>query len=180
MNSSKYDKVIKRFYEKTEKKRNEILQEHTFKKTNDKKSKKNFETRRNKNYENNKLMLNRKSVDNLNIKKNVKKNNIKKKKDYNQRDQSGKKEWEKHSNDIINHMKDVKFKKIFGLLDKDKKNYISYSNINFSGIPDNMLKALTPVTEEINRNKYKKISFQEFKKLTDETLSSCMMKTDED
>ena len=34
--------------------------------------------------------------------------------------------------------------------------------------------ALTPVIDEINRNKNKKIYYQEFREITDESLSACM------
>ena len=86
-----------------------------------------------------------------------------------------KKNLDNYSKDIINHIKEVKFREIFNLLDRDKKHYISYSNITYNDISGKIMIALTPVIDLINRNKNKKINYQEFRKLTEESLSSCML-----
>ena len=86
-----------------------------------------------------------------------------------------KKNWDEHSKDLIKHIKEVKFKELFDLLDRNKKKYISYSNISYNYIPENIMIALTPIIDEINRNKNKKIYYQEFREITDESLSACML-----
>ena len=80
------------------------------------------------------------------------------------------------SNDIINKMKENKFKEIFDELDRNKKGYLSYSNITFKNVEPHILEAISPITDEINRNKTKKINFNEFKMLINESLSKCMFK----
>ena len=86
-----------------------------------------------------------------------------------------KKNWDEYSKDLIKNIKEVKFKELFDLLDRNKKKYISYSNISFNDIPENIMIALTPIIDEINRNKNKKIYYQEFREITDESLSACML-----
>ena len=73
-------------------------------------------------------------------------------------------------------MKENKFKEIFDELDRNKKGYLSYSNITFKNIEPHILEAISSITDEINRNKTKKINFNEFKMLINESLSKCMFK----
>ena len=154
---------MERFYEKNEKKKEEI------------KGKK-----EEKNKGNLKLPPFKKKLNNC--KKSCENDNLKKKKVYNKnnneenkRKEIIKKNYTNYSNGIINHFKEVKFKEIFDLLDKDKKGYISYTNISFSDVPEKILLAISAIIEEINRDKNKKFDFQDFKELTDDSLSKCMM-----
>ena len=80
------------------------------------------------------------------------------------------------SNDIIKKTKENKFKEIFDELDRNKKGYLSYLNITFKNVEPHILEAISPITDEINRNKTKKINFNEFKMLINESLSKCMFK----
>ena len=163
MNDLQYKQIMERFYEKNEKKKEEI---------------------KGKKEEKNKGILKlppfKKKLNNC--KKSCENDNLKKKKVYNKnnneenkRKEIIKKNYTNYSNGIINHFKEVKFKEIFDLLDKDKKGYISYTNISFSDVPEKILLAISAIIEEINRDKNKKFDFQDFKELTDDSLSKCMM-----
>ena len=171
MDSSKYDKVIKRNYEKNQLKRNDILKEHSVR-----------EKFKNNSYKNNKKKNKKIKIEVKKSNKNDdtlidnKKHDIEIKKEYNKK---VKNDWEKHSIDIINQLKLEKYREIFDLLDKDKKNFISYTNISFQEIPVNVMKALGPVIEVINQQKNKRIYFHEFKQLTEKSLASCIMEDDE-
>ena len=77
---------------------------------------------------------------------------------------------------ILNKIKEYKFKEIFDLLDSNKQGYLSYSNIDFDNINKNVLVSLSPVISEINENKNKKIDFNEFKKLANKSLSEYLLK----
>ena len=187
MNDLQYKQIMERFYEKNEKIKNRIKEEKKEEKKLDKNNeslkepnlikKKNNYKNKNFKFDNSLKNKNDNKFDNLK-KKNVNNKNInidKYKNEENKRKELRKKNWVDYSNGIINHYKEVKFKEIFDLLDKDKKGYISYSNISFTDVPEKTLIELTSIIELINRDKSKKIYFQEFKELTDEPLSKCMM-----
>ncbi len=57
----------------------------------------------------------------------------------------------------------------------NKQGYLSYSNINFNNIDQNILDAISPVIGLINENKNKKIYFNEFKKLVNKPLTDIML-----
>ena len=80
-----------------------------------------------------------------------------------------------NANDIIKKTKEYKFKEIFNLLDIKKEGFLSYGNISFINIEPKILEALSPLFREIDRNKNKKIFFNEFKNITNESLSKCML-----
>ena len=159
MKESKYNEVIKRFYDKEHQKRIKILKEHTPEPKKIRMKPKIYNNIYHAKKE--KIENNKNNYEEIN--KQIKKINEKRKQN-----------WCQYSNDIINHIKEIKFREIFDLLDRNKKKFISYSNISFYNIPDEIMPSLTPVIEEVNRNKYKKINYEEFKKLTDEPLSIYM------
>ena len=163
MNDSEYNKVIKRFYDKEQQKRIKILKEHT------PETKK---IRRKKNVYNNIYKVNKKKVEDNKNNDEEKNRQIELKKINEKRQEK----WIEYSNDIIKQTKEIKFKEIFDLLDRNKKKFISYSNISYYDIPDEIMPALTPVIEEVNRNKNKKINYEEFKKLAGDSLNLYMMK----
>ena len=179
MNDSEYEQIMKRLYENTQKKQNEILMEHmpmpkkkgkNFNNINiDKKNNNVIIDINNKKSNNNYIIqINNDDNDNDDIDNNSNMNN-------NLEDINKKKDWVNYNNNIINKIKEVKFKEIFDLLDKNKKKYISYTNISYNNIPNKIMIALTPVIEEVNRNKNKKIYFEEFKSLVDESLTEYML-----
>ena len=182
MNDLEYKQIMERYYEKNEKLKNEIKQEkkeekkdEIFKEPTIKKKK--IYKNKNIKIENSQKNKIDKKIDNSKNKNVNNKNNNKEthKNEENKIEEIRKKNWVNYSNGIINHFKEAKFKEIFDLLDKDKKGYISYSNISFVDVPEKILISLTSIIEEINRDKNKKFNFQEFKELTDEPLSKCMM-----
>lgn len=87
-----------------------------------------------------------------------------------------KKKFENKANNILNQIKEYKFKEIFDLLDINKQGYLSYSNVDFKNIDKNILVSLSPVISELNKNKNKKIDFNEFKKLANKSLSEYLLK----
>ena len=87
-----------------------------------------------------------------------------------------KKNFDIKAQNILNKIKEYKFKEIFDLLDSNKQGYLSYSNIDFDNINKNVLVSLSPVISEINENKNKKIDFNEFKKLANKSLSEYLLK----
>lgn len=87
-----------------------------------------------------------------------------------------KKNFDIKAQNILNKIKEYKFKEIFDLLDSNKQGYLSYSNIYFDNINKNVLVSLSPVISEINENKNKKIDFKEFKKLANKSLSEYLLK----
>ena len=72
-------------------------------------------------------------------------------------------------------LKENKLKEIFKLLDKNNEGFLSYSNISFSNVEPGIMDALTSLIAEINKNKDKKIFFNEFKMLTNDSLIKYMM-----
>ena len=183
MDDSKYEQVIKRFYDKRQQKKEKILHEHE--QTVIKKKKKlkhrikiNIDDKMNKSFDDKYTQLRSKNtnnnnfVDNINTSEKIKNTDNNENKDYNE---DIKKHWIKHNDEIINQIKEVKFKEIFDSLDKDKKGYISYSNISYIYIPDKIMISLTPIIEEVNRNKNKRINYQEFKKIINESLTSSIL-----
>ena len=75
----------------------------------------------------------------------------------------------------MNNLKENKLREIFELLDKNKEGFLSYSNISSADVDPNVMDALKPLFEEINKNRDKKIYFNEFKNLTNDSLIKCMM-----
>ena len=62
-------------------------------------------------------------------------------------------------------------------LDKNNEGFLSYSNISFTNVEPGIMEALTPLIVEINKNKDKKIFFNEFKMLTNDSLIKYMMES---
>ena len=83
--------------------------------------------------------------------------------------------FDKKANNIMKKLKENKLKEIFKLLDKNNEGFLSYSNISFSNVEPGIMDALTSLIAEINKNKDKKIFFNEFKMLTNDSLIKCMM-----
>ena len=175
MNDTQYKKVMNRFYDKMKKKKDDILNEYSFKA----KLNKNYNVKpridngKNKNINTQKSFQRNKNKE---INENLDDDFIEKKINNKKYNEEIKNDWNKYSKNIIKRIKEVKFREIFNLLDKNKSNYISYSNISYIDIPPNIMIALTPLINEININKFKKIYFEEFKELTNEPLTSLMMK----
>ena len=175
MKDSKYNQIIKRFYEKKQKKENDILMEHVpgkdqgikNKDKNKDKAKKSVIINKNNNNKKNSLIINKNinGDDNMNMSA----DSYDKKIIQNQR-----KDWAKYNDNILKTIKEIKIKEIFDLLDKDKKKYISYTNISYNNIPNKIMIGLTPVIKEVNRNKNKRINYEEFRLLINESLTSCM------
>ena len=89
--------------------------------------------------------------------------------------EQGEKNFEINAKNKLRQIKEYKFREIFDLLDNNKKGYLSYSNINFINIDQNILDAISPVIGQINENKNKKIYFNEFKKLVNKPLTDVML-----
>ena len=191
MSNKKYMEIIEQNYKKKDNIKNNILKENT---PNNKKIKNNIQKENNihKNKKNKNNILNKEynNNDNNGYVINYKNTNHKNKNNQNNNEDNNninevvenkkfnekrKKKWDEYSKNLIKHIKEVKFKELFDLLDRNKKKYISYSNISYNDIPENIMIALTPVIDEINRNKNKKIYYQEFREITDESLSACML-----
>ena len=188
MKKDKYREIINKFNEKQQKKKEKILEKEEEEKSNNQKSKEKFKTiniintKRPKNYFLSKNIKNAK----LRSKKPIKNklyNTYKEENSENDFDEKYKKEIEEvrkknldmNANDIIKKTKEYKFKEIFNLLDIKKEGFLSYGNISFINIEPKILEALSPLFREIDRNKNKKIFFNEFKNITNESLSKCML-----
>jgi hypothetical protein len=188
MKKDKYREIINKFNEKQQKKKEKILEKEEEEKSNNQKSKEKFKTiniintKRPKNYFLSKNIKNAK----LSSKKPLKNklyNTYKEENSENDFDEKYKKEIEEvrkknfdmNANDIIKKTKEYKFKEIFNLLDIKKEGFLSYGNISFINIEPKILEALSPLFREIDRNKNKKIFFNEFKNITNESLSKCML-----
>ena len=188
MKKDKYREIINKFNEKQQKKKEKILEKEEEEKSNNQKSKEKFKTiniintKRPKNYFLSKNIKNAK----LRSKKPIKNklyNTYKEENSENDFDEKYKKEIEEvrkknldmNANDIIKKTKELKFKEIFNLLDIKKEGFLSYGNISFINIEPKILEALSPLFREIDRNKNKKIFFNEFKNITNESLSKCML-----
>ena len=188
MKKDKYREIINKFNEKQQKKKEKILEKEEEEKSNNQKSKEKFKTiniintKRPKNYFLSKNIKNAK----LRSKKPTKNklyNTYKEENSENDFDEKYKKEIEEvrkknldmNANDIIKKTKEYKFKEIFNLLDIKKEGFLSYGNISFINIEPKILEALSPLFREIDRNKNKKIFFNEFKNITNESLSKCML-----
>lgn len=72
-----------------------------------------------------------------------------------------KKQWLERSMKSVLKMKIDKYKEIFDLLDSDKDGYISFKNIKLSEVNSEILEALTPLFEELQK-KSNYIDFKEF------------------
>ena len=189
MKNDKYKEIINKYNEKQQKKKEKILQKEEEEKFNNQKSKeksKKFNninnTKRPKNYflskniKNTKLRS-KKPINNKlynEYKEENSKNNFDEK--FNKEiEEKRKKNLDMKANDIMKKIKEYKFKEIFDLLDLNKEGFLSYANISFINIEPHILEALSPLIGEIYRNKNKKIFFKEFKSITKESLSKCMM-----
>ena len=127
MKDSKYNQIIKRFYEKKQKKENDILMEHVPGKDQGIKNKD-----KNKDKAKKSVIINKNinGDDNMNMSADL----YDKKIIQNQR-----KDWAKYNDNILKTIKEIKIKEIFDLLDKDKKKYISYTNISYNNIPNKIM-----------------------------------------
>ena len=189
MGNDKYKEIINKYYDKQEKKKEKILEKEEDEKNNNiKKTKteiKNIEIVNNKNPKkifksptiNNKKLKSQKPIkyDLYSPKKEEKSKNYLSENNNKEINKERKKNFDRNAKDIIKKIKDYKFKEIFDLLDNNKEGFLSYSNISFINIEPKMLEALSPLIGEIYRNKNKKIFFNEFKNITSESLSKCMM-----
>ena len=124
MNDDEYNKIKKRFYDKIEKKENDILQKQTVKKLKNKNL-----TNRNKKMGINENNIINRSVDyyknrELKTKKiENKRNRIKQIENQKYADER-KKDWSSYSRNIINQIKEEKMKEIFHLLDRHNLNFL--------------------------------------------------------
>ena len=138
----------------------------------------------------NKLNLEDESINDMNKKKdetidyslysvNTQENSPKNIKEENKKiKEQTKKNFEKHANNIMERIKEYKFKEIFNSLDLNKKGYLCYSNLNFVGIDQKILDSISPLIYEINTNKNKKVYFNEFKNFVEEPLSKYMRESE--
>ena len=178
MGCKQYKEIIDKYNDKIKKRNDEISKEknNTINKTTTKLKKSNNQKQKNFIYRNIKAINN---IHNKQINYSLYGNN-KQDQSYNifnkEIEDEKIKNFDIKSNDIINKMKENKFKEIFDELDRNKKGYLSYSNITFKNVEPHILEAISPITDEINRNKTKKINFNEFKMLINESLSKCMFK----
>lgn len=81
-----------------------------------------------------------------------------------------KKHWLEKSMKSVLKMKIEKYKQIFDLLDSDKDGYISFKNIKLSEVNEDVLEALTPLFDELQK-KGNYIDFKEFCIKADEMLA---------
>ena len=68
-------------------------------------------------------------------------------------DNKKKKYYFKKSSELINKMKNEKYKLLFDFLDSDKDGLISYDKIKLTGINNNILASLSPILEELYESK---------------------------
>lgn len=174
LNDEEYNEIIKRYYNKIEKKENEILEEQAFKKLKNK-----FVANRNKRIGNNGISIINKSADfynnrELKLKKIENKRNKKKQIENQKYAEERKKDWYDYSINIINQKKEEKIKEIFHLLDRNNLNYISFSNITYFNITPELMISLTPIIDIINKNKNIRINYQDFKAILEKSLLSSM------
>ena len=174
LNDEEYNEIIKKYYNKIEKKEIEILEEQTVKKLKNK-----FWANRNKRIGNNDISIINKSADfynnrELKMKKIENKRNKIKQMEYQKYAEERKKDWYDYSINIINQKKEEKIKEIFHLLDRNNLNYISFSNITYNNIPPELMISLTPIIDIINKNKNIRINYQDFKTIIGKSLLSSM------
>ena len=166
MGYEQYKEIIDKYNDKIKKRNDEISKEknNTINKTTTKLKKSNNQKQKNFIYRNIKAINN---IHNKQINYSLYGNN-KQDQSYNifnkEIEDEKIKNFDIKSNDIIKKMKENKFKEIFDELDRNKKGYLR----------PHILEAISPITDEINRNKTKKINFNEFKMLINESLSKCM------
>lgn len=82
-----------------------------------------------------------------------------------------KKHWLEKSMKSVLKMKIEKYKQIFDLLDSDKDGFISFKSIKLSEVNSEVLEALTPLFDELQK-KGNYIDFKEFCIKADEMLAS--------
>ena len=68
-------------------------------------------------------------------------------------DNKKKKYYFKKSSELINKMKNEKYKLLFDFLDSDKDGLISYDKIKLTGINNNILASLSPILKELYESK---------------------------
>lgn len=68
---------------------------------------------------------------------------------------------EKIPTETVLKMKIVKYKEIFNMLDSDKDGYISTKSIRLSVLGQDLLEALTPILEDLQKNKAR-MNFKQF------------------
>lgn len=184
MKNDKYNDIIKKYNDKQQLKNKKILQER---KNNIKKitSEINYENNSKQNIyipinikNRNKTFKNAIRCDLYNPKTEENSKNDFNEKYYKEIEEEKKKTFDKKAKIIMKKMKEHKFKNIFDSLDVNKKGFLSYANISFTNIEQNILDAISPVIGELYRNKNKRIYFNEFKNLTSESLSKCMMESE--
>ena len=73
---------------------------------------------------------------------------------------------------IVMKMKILKYKEIFDLLDGDRDGFVSYDKIKLSDVDNNILIAITPLLEEITKNKEEMMTFKEFVVVADKYIAN--------
>ena len=68
---------------------------------------------------------------------------------------------EKIPTETVLKMKIVKYKEIFNMLDSDRDGYISTKSIRLSVLGQDLLEALTPILEDLQKNKAR-MNFKQF------------------
>ena len=116
-------------------------------------------------------LKNKQINNNNNIENNKEKNEDKKKLNNNQLNnlEKKKKRWIKHANNIVNDLKQQKYKEIFNLLVQNNE-VISYKNLDNININKDLLNKIKPILDEIEKNKIENLDFDKFSKLADKYL----------
>ena len=83
-----------------------------------------------------------------------------------------KQQWLSRSMNIVMKMKILKYKEIFDLLDGDRDGFVSYDKIKLSDVDNNILIAITPLLEEITKNKEEMMTFKEFVVVADKYIAN--------
>ena len=69
-------------------------------------------------------------------------------------------------------MKIIKYKEIFDLLDGDGDGFVSYDKVKLSDVDNSILIAITPLLEEITKNKEEMMTFKEFVVIADKYIAN--------
>ena len=173
MTKEKYDNIISKYNAK-------ILQKKLLTKTKDNNSKShdNINNINNININNNniKKIINKEQINPNKLNQSeISKNDNEEDKLYKMEKQK-EKFLENNAEKIILKIKEYKIKTIFDSLDIKKLGYLSHYNLSYINLEPKIIEGIFPVIEEINRDKYKKIFFDEFKNLIHKSLSNCIMK----
>ena len=83
-----------------------------------------------------------------------------------------KQQWLSRSMNIVMKMKIIKYKEIFDLLDGDGDGFVSYDKVKLSDVDNSILIAITPLLEEITKNKEEMMTFKEFVVIADKYIAN--------